>query len=402
MKIIFCLLFFALGSLVSSRDIELPNVRRGLLSPDLCNPSFNKRAWLVGEALPSPFAAQFYAVYSYGMLAYYIRSNLVLGPLFVTTDSSSSKRPIRSNVSFDHFFDLEHYRKFWNSLNVTKVVTEEEYNTCFPQNSAATFERIPQFLAINKRWILAMFQQFQGLRLPLTEGTAYRTRGEYKMTGLYDFWYDKNMFSHTYKSIKPSPAIANATRYILKVLPKPFIALQMRFDNTAYGNSMSSASAKAITSRLLPSVSESVCFKNLLDEQNESPTAFSSAKGWPPTVYVIASVEPMSDIEKHRMGTFFHSLKNIGVEVIATNKIYSDYALKNPSLSLENLSIEQLNYVDFLVAKQASCFIPSSVPSVLSYLIKRFRKFDKKILESYADVNESTYGSLAMYRDWGI
>jgi hypothetical protein len=403
-SIIVFLLFFAFSNWVSSQNNELLNFsfKRRFLSPDVCNPSFNKRGWLVGEAVPSPFAIQFYAVYSYGMLAYYIQSNLVLGPLFATTDLSSSEEPVRSNVSFGHFFDLEHYRNYWSSFNDTKVVTEEEYNACFPQNSAATFERIPQFLAINKRWILAMFQQFQGLRLPLTEGTAYRTRGEYKMTGLYDFWYDKNMFSHTYKSIKPSPAIATASQYVLKVLPKPFIALQMRFDDTAYGNSLSSASVKAITLKFVQSVNESFCFKNLLDEGSEIPTSFSSAENWPPAVYVITSVEFMNGNEKQRARKFFNYLRKTGVKVIATNKIYSDYALKNPSLSLENLSIEQLNYVDFLVAKQASCFIPSSVPSVLSYLIRRFRKFDRKILESYADVNENAYGSLAMYRDWGI
>jgi hypothetical protein len=396
-RILVTLFFLTFGYCVSCQNNGRRNSTRNLLSTVLCDSIVNKRAWLVGEAVPSPFAAQFYAVYSYGMLAYYVQSNLVLGPLFATADL----RPVQSHVSFDRFFDLQHYRTYWNSFNGTTVLTEQEYNICFPQNPVVTFERIPQFYAINKRWILAMFQQFQGIKLPLIKDTTYRTRGEYKMTGLYDFWYDKNMFSHTYRSIKPSPAIANATRYILKVLPKPFIALQMRFDDIAYNHSRSSSSIKAITSKFAQYVNESLCFTQLTDEFNESSTSFSSTKEWPPTVYVITSVEPMTENEKHRMGRFFHSLRRMGGKIIATNKIYSDYVMKNPSL-LEDLTIEQLNYVDFLVAKQASCFIPSSVPSVLSYLIRRFRKFDKKIIELYEDINESTYGSLAMYRDWGI
>ena len=73
----------------------------------------------------------------------------------------------------------------------------------------------------------------------------------------------------------------------------------------------------------------------------------------------------------------------------------------DPSI-LRRLFPEQLTFVDMLVSRASSCFIPSHIPTTFSYLVERFRKFDKGNFETYEQVNNATYGGLSMYRQWGF
>jgi hypothetical protein len=138
----------------------------------------------------------------------------------------------------------------------------------------------------------------------------------------------------------------------------------------------------------------------------------------PPTIYLIFDVNIHHKHEKKKVQRLIHQLTKLGFLHIFTrytflDRIYNRNTIKpietifddeflNKLQGIKQLSYEQLVYLDILIARSSSCFVPSHLPSLMSYVLKRLISFDVSIFEKYEHITLNNYGNLAPYRVWGL
>ncbi len=419
----FTWLFVVLGLWLVKLVVNQP-VNDCILGADV--EKYRKQSWVLGEAAPfSPFTFQFYSVYSYASTAHILsNSGLVLGPVFATRINEKEAKP----VSFDLIFDILHYIKYWTRHQVP-IITHPEYEKCFPDYKTIVLNRIPEFLSNNRSAIYQMFR-VNNVSFPLQSNTLYRLNAQYKFAGLFDFWYDRTLFKHTYASLRPSPAIERAARYIVKLLPKPFFTIHVRFDEKAFKtiNTKTGSNEEKIA-EILNYIDSSSCFPNNVHKSDKNSSSNTNVllaqlklnmdimpkknRDAFPVVYLISNTRAMTPVELERERIFIQQLKKeFNVKDILTSRILfeksaSAIPLRSVPVTVgfdgaaEIFTYEQLSYVDLLVSRHSECVVPSQQPSAQSYLMKRLHTLHKT-KETYAQADETRYGNMMLYKDWGI
>jgi hypothetical protein len=195
-------------------------------------------------------------------------------------------------------------------------------------------------------------------------------------------------------------------------------------------------------------IKKSSCLQRFFPSSSSSLSSSSSSSG--PlslqTLFLSTNAKPGVKTERRRVKKILEELTNLGFQNVLTRKIlYDKYSRKkvqvagpvavanvvgsgvsglhhnskevanavkaaasasasgtNMDLSLiKVLSAEQLSFVDLLVLRASHCFVPSLHPSMASYVVARYRRFDKNIWDKYEEVNQENYGHLYTYRDCG-
>ncbi len=401
----------------------------------------DKDRWLIGETIPVTFPLQLVAVLSYAPITFVLQTHLVVNSLYSTSvaprNGSALMKKRLTPVPFSTFFDHDHFVWYW-SQHKLQVIDYQDYFFCFgretsPYNhSSLVLKRIPDFSPFHPHEFAKLFLENN---LPITFPNHQRISfdGKYKMIGLYNFWNDPTMLSYVYQSLKPAKMIEQFSNALLSVLTNNFMTIHLRVDEEAFPTSSlpSSTGEKSLEFlQLINTIKFSTCFKQL---QHINHELFID----PPTIYLITNVRAGSKDDKKKVKAVIDELHSLGFLNIYTRRRIVDRfchftkkaktarlsvgAVKDTSSHIgamqmqmnlpkliedlhlhEQLSPEQLQYVDILVGRSSSCFIPSFLPTLLSYIIKRFNRLEHQQPEDFGSVNRSTYGSLSTYRDWGI
>jgi hypothetical protein len=378
-----------------------------------------------------------------------------------TAVNSTGKGSKLQRSPFSSFFDYNHYIWYW-SRHKLQTVTSQYYYFCYERegtpysHEAVIVHRIPEFRPFYNNEFAKLLNQNK-VKFPFPNHSLINIEGKYKMIGFYNFWNHLTMLKYVHQSIKPALPIAKFTKAVLQILTNSFIAIHLRVDEEAFPSSslpeeggnnnlnedlldaalqgmeenegnleekkkkVSSTNTSPLT-QILDYLKFSSCFSDL---QNLNYELFIE----PPAIYLMTNARTKQD--KRKIKLIMDSLNSLGfVNIFTRKRVYDKYgkristktgrssilnnfgtlgATSTSSMEIHDdialyrtFSSEQLQYVDMLVSKASNCFIPSQLPTIASYLIKRLQKLDRDIVEDYSSVNETTYGSLATYRDWGL
>jgi hypothetical protein len=299
-------------------------------------------------------------------------------------------------------------------------------------------------------------------QFPFEKHRLVKIVGRFNMVGFYNFFKDLPMLTYVYTSIKPAIPIDKFSKALISLLsPNPpssdYIAIHLRVDDEAFSsleNNKRLENDYRVVKRMVSFIKEHACLSSFFPNSSSSASEpILHGSSVLPALYLSTNAKPQTRNDKKRLKKIIEELGNIGFVNIYTRRIlYDKYARKrshssaaangsiNPlggagegiEVNPEDLSIaaplsisaleltaaqqgavndlnvmrmlnpEQLSYVDMIVSRSSKCFIPSLVPSITSYMIKRFMKMDQNMEESYDQVNEQTYGNMYFYRDWGL
>ncbi len=364
-----------------------------------------------------------------------------------TSSTTTTKLSLKYNtVPFANYFDYNHFLWYW-SQHKLQALSSQFYYFCFQRPNSQIkhdiieLKRIPEFQSYRPDEFHLLLKKNEA-KFPFPNHRLVKIQGKFKMIGFYNFWNHLSMLQYVYQSLKPAYPIAKFSQALLTVLTNNFIAIHLRVDEEAFpsrllpskntskdiiGEESSGSSLELL--QMMNQLKFSRCFQDLQRVTNE---LFID----PPSLYIITNANSKQDRKKVKY--VIDQLSSYGFVNVFTRKKILDMYLRRSSTSsggsnthhrhyhqkkrnsaFENvvtnseefqndlglynsLSIEQLQYVDILVSKSSTCFIPSQLPTILSYIITRFMKLDKNIIEDYQSVNRSTYGNLATYRDWGL
>lgn len=401
-----------------------------------------KDIWLKGESAPVPFASQIFAVYSFAPVSFIFQTNLILGDLYSRKIFSSSTQPTVSAagaselagaskgamtaVAFSSFFDVRHFVAYW-AKHKKAVITSQDSEICLAGNrTIVKIKRVPDFFPIQK----SEFSSLLGLskvKFPFQSNQTVVIDSPNKFVALYWFWNDLPMLQYVHTSLKPAPQIDRFVQAILKELPRGFVAIHVRLDSGSMAALANSSSAET----------KSTFVQHILDSHCLSEVAkFDNSFVDPPPIYLVTnaighhhhhhtggkkrpgaslSTGSLSSNADDKARLLMTELSSLGFHLIHTKTTLTELiTMKLLEKSFEGKPVggdanvfhrllpEQLTYIDMLVSRASSCFIPSHIPTTFSYLVERFRKFDKNIYEPYENINNATYGSLSMYRQWGF
>lgn len=70
--------------------------------------------------------------------------------------------------------------------------------------------------------------------------------------------------------------------------------------------------------------------------------------------------------------------------------------------SIFELLPEQGAYIDLLMSRQSTCFIPAHLPSSFSYMSQRMRQFDNGQVLKYTQITEENFGISEEFKQWGV
>lgn len=389
--------------------------------------------WLYGEAPPIAFPTQLLAVYSFAPTALLLQTSLVLGMFTVHEPMKSADLTASSHewkaiqVPFSYFFDTEHFITYWaeHSLTVTPWKT---YRSCFsqsylplsPSNTPTTphthylrnVSRIPEFFPIDLTQFI-YFANTSSLKntfsFPFDNHEYVTVEGRFGLTAMYPFWNDFLRLQQVHQSLQPSRFIALYVKLMLQQLPEEFIAINLRIDDIAFGNiagKNNTNDARRGTEKLISYIEQHPCIQK---HGKQSP------------IYLSTNVKPYVKMDRKRMKKLLEELQEKGFKNVKTRKMMMDLLILNRTTNAvkskkskidESLLVlseveavvspEQLQFVDMLVSKRSVCLVPSLVPSLASYLIRRMKALDGGIEEKYEDVTPQSYGNMVFYRDWGL
>jgi hypothetical protein len=284
------------------------------------------------------------------------------------------------------------------------------------------------------------------IKLPIQEHQTFTFDSPHRMIALYPFFDDPTMLQYVHSSLRPSLQISRVVKAILKELPSGFIAMHVRADSEALSadtllqqqsHTVSQLSKQDRKKALVAHIMNSHCLQEIAKFDNafiDPPAVYlatntfhfhpsrrsrkapgsthTSSLGHHPSVTAANRTSTMSSEDRLKFLTSelaelgFHVIhtKTTLMEKLTMNLLEKSFEFKeigDPTL-IRRLLPEQLSYVDMLISRASTCFIPSHIPSTFSYLIQRMRNLDNKKYEKYEEINNSTYGSLSMYRDWGM
>jgi hypothetical protein len=369
-----------------------------------------------------------------------------------------------NRTPFSSFFDYNHYIWYW-SQHKLQTITSQYYYFCYERegtpysHAQIIVNRIPEFRPFHNNEISKLLKENK-VKFPFPNHSLVSVEGKYKMIGFYNFWNHLTMLKYVHQSIKPALPIAKFSNAVLQILTNSFIAIHLRVDEEAFpssllpgeggnendieknsllldaalqgieeeGNGRNTEGKKALNSnaspltQILDYLKYSSCFTDL---QHLNYELFIE----PPSLYLMTNARTKQD--KRKIKLIIDSLNSLGfVNVFTRKRVYDKYGKRvsakvvrssilnnfgtlgaTTTTSMEvhddislyrTFSSEQLQYVDMIVSKASNCFIPSQLPTIASYLIKRLQKLDRDVMEDYSSVNETSYGSLATYRDWGL
>lgn len=404
----------------------------------------DKDVWLKGEATAVAFPLQLVAVYSYAPVSFVLGTNLLIGDLFASsapavanTPNTNATNKGKSNVpvSFSAFFDSNHFIWYW-SQHKLDVVTSQFYYFCFQRegapfkHEAIRLNRVPEFTPLKSHEFSKLLATNKA-RFPFPNHHLVTIEGRFKMIGFYNFWDNLPMLQYVHQSLKPAVPIEKFSRSILNILSTHFIAVHLRVDEEAFPISALPSSGTLDVKpeaflNIINHIKQSACFHDLPHLNNE---IFLD----PPALYLMTNTQYSNKNDRRKLKSIIDELNALGfVNVFTRKKLVDQFYIKRQNFKANNMnnnlhkntlsngrsaiaveshddlalykmfSSEQLQYIDMIVSRQASCFIPSLLPTVASYLIKRFAQLDKNSPEDFAAVNASTYGNLATYRDWGL
>ena len=70
--------------------------------------------------------------------------------------------------------------------------------------------------------------------------------------------------------------------------------------------------------------------------------------------------------------------------------------------SIFELLPEHGAYIDLLMSRQSTCFIPAHLPSSFSYMAQRMRQFDNGQVLKYTQISEENFGVSEEFKQWGV
>lgn len=450
--------------------------------------SSKKDIWFQGEPTKASFPLQLLAVYSYAPVCFVLKTNLLLGELYLTVNASVNPRDgsaTRESVPFSSFFDHSHFIWYWNQHKLETIPTPM-YKFCFERNSSKlvqhkqiAIQRIPEFKSYKNHEFNKLLEANKVKTFPFPNHSLIKIEGKFKTIGFYNFWDQPSMLNYVHQSLKPAPAIAKFSDAVIQILSKPYFVIHLRLDEESFPSSILDHFLQGKSKNKFGSI-------NIMEEMRKNPTLLSNSTGStsstngkiidddspdvgdvsssinpkfkffqfmnyfhhsscfkdlqrigettfidPPSIYLI--IEDSSTNSRKKLKLIIQQFSYMGFMNVYTRKsIIDQFApstslngkkskkdklksfMMNPSadsfmssvstgIALHKLlAKEQFQYVDILLAKSSDCFIPSELPSFLSYLIKRLKALDAKATETYDSVNMQTYGGLFKYRDWGL
>mmetsp|Transcript_10496 Transcript_10496/g.11311 ORF Transcript_10496/g.11311 Transcript_10496/m.11311 type:complete len:474 (+) Transcript_10496:22-1443(+) len=369
-----------------------------------------------------------------------------------------------TSAPFSSFFDLNHYAWYWSQHGL-KIVSEKFYHNCFVFNPMAptkrflhdrsNISRIPEFYPYAKDDFRNLFYyanttKEETFQFPFPSHRQVRIQSRFGWVGFYSFWNDMPMLQYVLASLKPAVPIEKFAKALLSLIPAEFVAIHLRVDDDAFSqiegvNSHIESETRAIK-KIVQYIKQSPCLAQYFQQKTNGGNAMElpelvdfgevgagSGVGELPALYLSTNNKPQTRNEKRRTRRLIEELVNSGFINIYTRKLlYDKYARKkNTSASggdvnadgleisaeevnpiagspITDLSImrmlnpEQLAFADIIVSRSCKCFVPSYIPSLASYLIKRYMKFDQNIFEKYDDITAETYGNHYFYREWGF
>jgi hypothetical protein len=293
---------------------------------------------------------------------------------------------------------------------------------------------------------------------PFSDHTIVRIKSRFSMVGLYSFWNNLPMLQYVINSLKPAAPIEKLSQALVQLLPPNFVGVHLRVDDEAFllvGSALESNRSSVMPNvgrktendqrvirKIVQWIKSSSCLQRFF------PSSSSSSRVHPTlslqTLFLSTNAKPGVKTERRRVKKILEELTNLGFQDVFTRKIlYDKYSRKkvqvagpsvaggavqglhhnskevanavkaaasasasgattNMDLSLiKILSAEQLSFVDLLVLRASHCFVPSLHPSMASYVVARYRRFDKNVWDKYEEVNQENYGHLYTYRDCG-
>jgi hypothetical protein len=349
---------------------------------------------------------------------------------------------------------LQDYEVCFNnsSPNTSSSSSSTQIQTQQSTKQLTRIKRNPDFYPIPKSDYPRLLRA-SDIKVPIQENQTFIFDSPHKMIALYPFFEDMTMLQYVHTSLRPSLQISRVVKAILKELPSGFIAMHVRADSEALSadtllqqinlTTTPQMSKQDRKKALVAHIMNSHCLQEIAKFDNafiDPPAVYlatntfhfhpsrrsrkqpsgggshtsthTSSLGHHPSLTAANRTSTMSSEDRLKFLTSelaelgFHVIhtKTTLMEKLTMNLLEKSFEFKeigDPTL-IRRLLPEQLSYVDMLISRASTCFIPSHIPSTFSYLIQRMRNLDNKKYEKYEEVNNNTYGSLSMYRDWGM
>jgi hypothetical protein len=399
--------------------------------------------WLFGEVPSGPFSSQLHAIYSFIPISLMLKSNLVIGELNVHEPGNKTSQGNIRSVHFSTFFDFKYFTTYWSKKKIS-AISKRVYARCFtgldndidPMNvhgketkgkhNVLQITRSPTFAKFHQKEMKGLLQS-HNLSYPLPRHSLIKIVSPFQFFGIYSFWDNLYLLQNVHRSLRPTAAIKDTVKALLNLIPaKEFIALNIRVDDELFapqGKALSSEDEAKEIKRVVGIIRSSSCLTDYWMDKN---LGVMNPLLTPPVVYLTSNARPHSMDDKRRVRTFIEELAKAGIQRIFTRKFLYDHYMKKVSTSsssqssavnsaapgkktkafdlsqMKKFSYEHQSYIDMLMSRTSTCFIPSPTSALTSYLIQRFRKFDQNIYESFPEVNSTTYGITHQFREWGF
>jgi hypothetical protein len=199
--------------------------------------------WLKGDTTSVSFPLQFIAVYSFAPVSFILRSNLVVGNLFVTPKSSlageNGKQMKRTSAPFTSFFDNAHFTAYW-AQHKLQVLPVQLYQFCFQRNltnfshKKIAIQRDSEIQPLFKHEFQNLLAKNKVKKFPFPNHSYIYIKGKYKLIAMYNFWNHLPMLQYVYDAVKPAPPIDKFVKAVLKTLSDSFISMHLRLDEEAF------------------------------------------------------------------------------------------------------------------------------------------------------------------------
>jgi hypothetical protein len=296
-----------------------------------------------------------------------------------------SKEDRHRALSFAEFFDWPYFAKYWAVRNLTCVLLDE-----LEVLKSPILERIQ---TVDRPWgtrndqgIKELFQN-SGFKLPLEANTTLRFN-RFKTVALSNYYqYSRDAESprimrllfQVAESLRPtSSLIRELVTMLQSQMPENYSAIHLRVEGDV------AASFEEFTKQAdeaLTQMKTSQCYLSLYNEEKhifEKPLFIASG--------IIFNPEGASESEDEarKREYVLMKLKEIGVSnIFYRSNLISAIPLRDAIGSklrfLKSFALEQLAWIDFIILRECSCFIPSSGrESSFSYMVQRMKEIGNR------------------------